>query len=53
MFAMGGVSGGTPEAKGAGPVNAAIAPSPSQRLAGFDFPLKDYAAKHGKTWLPL
>jgi len=29
---------------------ACVAPSP--RLAGFGFPLKDYAAKHGKTWLP-
>jgi integrase len=24
----------------------------SPRLAGFRFPLKDCAAKHGKTWLP-
>ena len=24
----------------------------SPRLAGFGFPLKDYAAKPGKTWLP-
>jgi hypothetical protein len=24
---------------------------PSPRLAGFGFPLKDYAAKHGQTWL--
>jgi len=27
-----------------------IPPSPS--LAGYGFPLKDYAAKPGKTWLP-
>jgi hypothetical protein len=27
-------------------------PTPSPRLAGFGFPLKDYAAKPGKTWLP-
>ena len=27
-------------------------PALSPRLAGFGFPLKDYAAKPGKTWLP-
>jgi hypothetical protein len=27
-------------------------PALSPRLAGFGFPLKDYAAKSGKTWLP-
>ncbi len=26
--------------------------APLPRLAGFGFPLKDYAAKPGKTWLP-
>lgn len=26
-------------------------PTPSPRLAGFRFPLKDYAAKHSETWL--
>ena len=25
--------------------------TPSPRLAGFRFPLKDYAAKHSETWL--
>ena len=29
-----------------------LCPALSPRLAGFGFPLKDYAAKHGKTWLP-
>jgi hypothetical protein len=27
-------------------------PAVSPRLAGFGFPLKDYAAKPAKTWLP-
>jgi hypothetical protein len=27
-------------------------PALSPSLADFGFPLKDYAAKHGKTWLP-
>jgi hypothetical protein len=27
-------------------------PRPVAKLADFGSPLKDYAAKHGKTWLP-
>ena len=35
------------------PANWGLQITPSPRLAGFGFPLKDYAAKHGTTWLPL
>jgi hypothetical protein len=35
------------------PLFPSYCPAPSPSLAGFGFPLQDYAAKHGKTWLPI